>query len=262
MSEIKNIEVFNDTLRRCQHEYLETTKKCIESTIFYPNPSKSFYGMRGGNSGGVVLFENGGSVSTAYREAKHSKVALLDFADGLKPGGWPEQGASTQEENICRCTNLFEVLVEHSEYYKQNKTAPSDICTDGILYVPDATIFKNDVSYARIQPRCTDVIVCPAPKGHKLSSLDILTKRATGIVQSAVKNKAEVLILGAWGCGAFGQSPLLVGTAFATALNKYNHFKKVIFVFRPTPGWGEDSNFSGVLGGFSVEYKGDVYGKY
>ena len=39
----------------------------------------------------------------------------------------------------------------------------------------------------------------------------------------------ETLILGAWGCGVFGQDPKVVAELMQNTLEYYPHFKKVIF---------------------------------
>ena len=259
MTERDTIAVFNDTLSRCRISYADSTAKTSKATKFYADPSIKFANMAREYLGGTVLFQKGGSVSTAYDEANYGHVAVLDFADALKPGGYPERGALTQEENICRCSNLYIPLIQHPEYFEQNRLAGDERYTDGILYVPHVIIFRDDETYDIVSERCVDVIVCPAPSAVFDDADELLLRRAKGIVQSAAFNGVDTLVLGAWGCGVFSQDPFLVGKAFAAALNLYNPFKKVIFAFRPTPGFGPDNNYTETLNGFVSVYERKVY---
>lgn len=79
-----------------------------------------------------------------------------------------------------------------------------------------------------------NVITSAAPHLSYGESVDedrlfrILTSRIEKILQVAKKEAAEVLILGAFGCGAFRNPPRLVATAFKKLLAKY-HFETVEF---------------------------------
>lgn len=75
-------------------------------------------------------------------------------------------------------------------------------------------------------------------------ALKIYRNRIGGIVKAAIVNNADCIILGAWGCGAFGQSPTLVAQAFAEVLNDYSGaFRKIVFAIRPTSGVGSDMTY-------------------
>ena len=256
MTEKDNIQVFLDTLVVCDKEYGAECIRLVKYTSFYYDPAQLDVGITKPRDN--VLFRVGGSMQVAYEEACSGyRVAVLDFADALKPGGYPELGAFTQEENMCRCSNLFAALTEHSEYYDYHRAGPDDIYTNGALYVPGVTMFKDDVSYERIPDEQFDVIVCPSPSTACDSR--IIYDRAAGIVKLAAARGVDTLILGAWGCGAFGQDPYVIGKAFAKALNKYNHFIKVIFAVRPTvDDWGAD-NYEPLAQSFIHTYKKGAY---
>ena len=56
------------------------------------------------------------------------------------------------------------------------------------------------------------------------------TQRAKHILHVAAANGVDVLILGAFGCGAFENDPFAVATAFNLALPEYRHyFKRIEF---------------------------------
>ena len=56
----------------------------------------------------------------------------------------------------------------------------------------------------------------------------LISKRVKRVFEVAIANKAEVLILGAWGCGAFRNPPQLVAEIFAEYTEKYRRNFEVI----------------------------------
>ena len=85
-----------------------------------------------------------------------------------------------------------------------------------------------------------DIITCAAPNiyvgwNEKLDISDevlfkIHEKRLRKIIDVAVLNMADVIILGAFGCGAFGNPPLVVASAANKVLKDYRFaFKSIEF---------------------------------
>lgn len=203
-----------------------------------------------------ITFIAGGTAYTAYKLAKNQEmhIAALNFADAIIPGGCVEYGAPTQEENLCRCTNLYESLTDAVEYYYWNSLAKNRVYTDAVIYSPNVVCFKDDITYAKLRPRQFDIITCPSPA--KRVKNDVLEHRIEGIIKIAVVNRVNTIILGAWGCGAFQQDPYNMGQQFAKVLNKYNYFDNVVFAIRPSSaGWAEE-NKTVFEEGFESVYEG------
>lgn len=233
-------KIFDETRHLSNTMFKKSTEKVKQQTIVYdtlkkqPKPKK----------GTAVEFISGGTVETGYRWADTYLTAVLNFADAITPGGLVLVGGTTQEENICRCTNLYESLTIgecQRSYYRENaKNWNNGICLDKVIYSADVLVFRDDETYELVDLKCFDVITCPAPCGYiknEKTAMSIYTKRIRNIITSAMINNVECLVLGAWGCGAFGQDPVLVSRAFVKVLNEYSGaFKKIIFAFRPTPG--------------------------
>lgn len=59
--------------------------------------------------------------------------------------------------------------------------------------------------------------------------MDVLKSRIEFALNIFAENKAEHIILGAWGCGVFGNNPELVAEVFMEKLLKIQAFKTVIF---------------------------------
>ena len=101
------------------------------------------------------------------------------------------------------------------------------------LFSPDIKFFKNGEIV-----HC-NVITCAAPnktaatRYQQISDLEnktALEKRIKFVLDIAKENDIKTLILGAYGCGVFGQNPAEVASIFKEYLkNDFNCFDKVIF---------------------------------
>lgn len=254
--ENKNILIFQDTLKQVREKYPYD----FGNVRYYNGIDR----IEPAEDCPPAIMIKGGTVSTGYSYADKNRVAILNFADALVPGGLVEIGAHTQEENICRCSNLYPTLANDKsarEYYVPNKRNGNFIYTDRIIYSRDVTVFKDDKTYENIEPRKLDVITCPAPS-ERLPDYEaglVYRARIEQIIFSAIENGAECIVLGAWGCGAFGQDPVLIAEAFADVLNFYGgYFKKVVFAIRPTYGEVSGGTYKVFEDILSKNYEGGV----
>lgn len=188
-----------------------------------------------------IVVSKDGSFKAA-RKYKGKKIAVLNFANNHKVGGSP-WSAGAQEETLCRESTLFKCLEAMEEkYYKVHQDAFNQgkldfMGNDDIIYTPEVCIFKSDESAPKLFNKedifKVDVITCAAPKIVSAVMLDqnyenIIDSRIEAILKSAKENNVEVLILGAFGCGAFRNPPEIVAKSFKKGLEKY-HFEKVEF---------------------------------
>lgn len=58
--------------------------------------------------------------------------------------------------------------------------------------------------------------------------LDIHMKRAKHLLHVAASNNVDILVLGAFGCGAFQNDPECVARAYRSALASYNGYFNVV----------------------------------
>lgn len=241
------VQIFLDTKNKYLTKYADETKNLIkDNTYVYIDPINDLQIMPHPKMPNQAEMEirvtNGGTVETGHLFANKSKTAILNFADALTPGGLIEIGAATQEENICRCSNLYASITSETakRYYQDNNNLSWEnmgIYTDDVIYSKDVLFFKDDVTYGDVKPYHMDVITCPAPSTSLPKELEetVIYNRIEKIIKVAALNKVETLILGAWGCGAFGQDADVVSKAFAKAVKKYPAFDRVIYAIRPTP---------------------------
>lgn len=172
-------------------------------------------------------------------ELFRGKTAVLNFASYKEPGGKFLQGSKAQEECLCHESFLFNVLSKFEDkYYSENReNLNRALYSDKAIYSPEICFFRND-----IQVHC-DVITCAAPNYSAASkycnikeeeNLRALESRIRFILDIAAKEHVDNLILGAFGCGVFGQDPEEVGKLFGKYLRTSHYcFKKVIFAVIP-----------------------------
>lgn len=176
----------------------------------------------------------------AAKAYKDKKICVLNFASATHVGGGVVNGASAQEECLCRCSTLYPALLEEEAYFhakhrqllregKMNSTY-----NDDCVYSPGVTVFKSDTKHPQLLPENewydVDVITCAAPNLNRFyGSADIsdeeITRlhhsRARRILELAKSEGEEVLILGAFGCGAFRNPPLIVAKAWADVIEDF-----------------------------------------
>lgn len=174
------------------------------------------------------------------------KVAVLNFANNHSVGGAPF-AAGAQEESLCRCSTLYPCLqAMYTPFYKRHqieyeKHLINAMGNDDIIYTPDVVVFKTDERTDPIYPKMmrqsewykVDVITCAAPELMKMKHTpknyeEVICSRVKKILDVAAKENVEVLILGAWGCGAFKNDSKVVSKAFFSLLENYN-FETVEF---------------------------------
>lgn len=170
----------------------------------------------------------------AAKAYKGKKVAILNFANNHKPGGSP-WSAGAQEESLCRTSTLFTCLDAISPKYhdlhasKYHNGDLDNLGNDDLIYTPGVVVIKTDESAPLLLDKAerfnVDIITAAAPevKHNKPSNLNsVLESRIEKILQSAKQENVDVLILGAFGCGAFGNPPELVAKIFKDKLEKYS----------------------------------------
>ena len=179
------------------------------------------------------------------------KVAVLNFANNHSIGGAPFS-AGAQEESLCRCSTLLPCLEAMRKPFYQKHRDQYSSCeinfmgNDDLIYTPDVVVFKKDERTDPVYPQMMEqedwykvnVITCAAPQMRGKTRLpdnyeDIIRSRIKKILDVAAKEGNEVVVLGAWGCGAFKNPVEIVARIFAESLRNYN-FKIVEFALAST----------------------------
>ncbi|MCQ2417798.1 MAG: TIGR02452 family protein [Oscillospiraceae bacterium] len=193
-------------------------------------------------------------------EYPKAKIAVLNFANAFCPGGGVKDGSGAQEESLCRISTLYPVLWRKTlrdTFYQHHVLMNNPKASDALIYSEGIVICKTDDAFPERMPRedwkVVDVITMAAPdlrhKGNKFASLvgagavmnsaelfGYHVKRAIHMLTVAAAKKVDILVLGAFGCGAFNNSPVVVAEAYQTALNIFpNMFDHIQFAVYCTP---------------------------
>lgn len=167
-------------------------------------------------------------------------VVMLNFASARNPGGGFLTGAKAQEEDLARCSALYPCLLTQPRYYDVNRATSSVLYTDHVIYSPRVPFFRVDETDLGA-PYFPSVITAPAPNAGALRRRDteteaelerVMRRRAGKVLAVAEAAGHATLLLGAWGCGAFRNDPVLVADTFATWLGSERFarsFERVVF---------------------------------
>lgn len=240
-----NRKVMVDTLNQC--EEIQPLMEAIDHSIHkqyivYHNDDISQPIACDSKTKYIVSEKRSFEAAQAY---PGKKVAVLSFANNHSIGGAPFS-AGAQEESLCRASTLYpcikaldnEFYVLHRHLYETGII--NHLGNDDLIYTPDVVVFKTDERTDPVYPQMMEpkdwykvnIITCAAPElryGYKPDNYKaIITSRIKKILDVAAKEQNEVLILGAWGCGAFKNPTDVVARVFKELLKNYN-FETVEF---------------------------------
>lgn len=144
----------------------------------------------------------------------------LNFANGLVPGGGFLCGAVAQEEVLCRSSALFLTLIDDPMYEEHRRRSRPE-STDWVIYSPDVPVFRADAGVALESPWLLSVLTCAAPYAPDVGQPDsgiLMQQRIRRVLAVAHAFGFGALVLGAWGCGVFGNDPDRTAADFRSAL--------------------------------------------
>jgi uncharacterized protein (TIGR02452 family) len=147
------------------------------------------------------------------------QVLSLNFANGIVPGGGVLAGARAQEETLCRSSALLRTL-EGDPMYDAHRQGDPDECSDWVILSPGIPVFRRDDGSVS-ERWCTSFATCAAPYAPRVGqprSGDLLARRIRRLLAVARAYGFDALVLGAWGCGAFGNDPARTARDFREAL--------------------------------------------
>lgn len=197
-----------------------------------------------GNKDTKVFVKDMDTVSAVF-EFCDKTTGVLSFASYKYPGGGFIVGSKAQEECICHESTLYNVISQCNDFYDWNaKNTNRSLYLNRGIYVPNIMFEKGNGF------KCADVISVAAPnKAAAVKNFNVsdslntkyLRERIRFILNIAVDNNVETLILGAFGCGVFGQDPYEVAKIFRSYLeNEFKGcFSTVVFAIPK----GNNSNF-------------------
>lgn len=248
MGRSENVAIFEDTRAMCK------TNQILAQAI------------RESNSRQNVILEDAKVEAGAPRYLKPAKIVVskkrsyeaaqgylgqntcvLNFASATNPGGGVVWGSTAQEECLCRCSTLYANLTQRNlwnSFYGPHREQNNPLYNDDCIYTPDVVVFKSDTASPAPLPADewwhVNVITCAAPNLRNdrdgtvrvsVSNAELKTlhiQRMRRILNIAAAEGNEVVILGAYGCGAFKNPPEVVAEAMKQVVNEFRYYFKTI----------------------------------
>jgi uncharacterized protein (TIGR02452 family) len=195
------ITTWKDTVNHYKHKKVDLSIK----TDYVPHPAEFDKYRIYPTTNVTIINKDCIDVAQEYAE-KGNGVMLLNMADWGKAGGLVEGGVATQEEECFRRSDYHLHLLQ--KYY------PLD--TYDLIVSKKVQYYKagDAQKFALLdKPFVVDMIASPALAGpmtdrmHERftdpNDIDIMRNKIRQLIWQACINKNDVLVLSAWGCGAF-----------------------------------------------------------
>lgn len=175
-------------------------------------------------------------------------VAILNMASPLRPGGGVLNGATSQEELLCSRTTLLPSLKE--EWYRLPEL--------GGIWSPDVLVFRlHEDNLAKAQRFHVNVISAGMLRFPDLTEdgdyasqkdRDLAREKMRNVLQILIEKKADRVVLGAWGCGAYGNPVHEIAQAWKHELRgEIGNIKEVVFAIKEprmardfAEAWGDE----------------------
>ena len=260
----ERIEVFKDTQDWIDSDSVLSASVAAakkKTTVFYEDDYPDF--DAGNVRSGIIAVTGDRSFQAAMRlheENPQARIAVMNFANAFHAGGGVTSGASAQEECLCRTSTLYQLIYRRTlrdTFYKHNHDHGTPKATDSLVYTEGVIICKTDEDLPKRMPKeewvTVDVITIAAPDlrrksnvhaplvngGSFMNNAELFgyhVKRAIHMMTCAAAKGADILVLGAFGCGAFENDPEVVARAYKTALQEFPKvFEKIEFAVYCSP---------------------------
>jgi uncharacterized protein (TIGR02452 family) len=222
-------------------EIAASVRDCIAATrLFMPDDVAALVasharGARRHATSFGVRNENTLSALARAVDAGCRRVGVLNFASARHPGGGFERGAQAQEEALARSSALYASLTgpAASAFYRHEREGATSLYTDRVIVSPDCPVFRDAEGRLLSNAIPATFLTCAAPNASalRLNTPELLPRvpevferRAAGVLAVAAEMDCDALVLGAWGCGVFGNDPALVASVFARHLGASGRF--------------------------------------
>jgi uncharacterized protein (TIGR02452 family) len=170
------------------------------------------------------------------------RVLALNFASARHLGGGFLQGSEAQEESLARASGLYACLRRFPQMYEHNQQLPTCLYSDHMIYAPAVPVFRDDDDTLLEGPYRVSFLTAPAVNAGavrrnepaRVAEIEaVMRDRTEKVLALALLHGYEGLVLGAWGCGVFGNDPASVARFFAQHLTGAglfrDAFRRVVF---------------------------------
>ena len=266
---MNSIQIADETIKITAEGRYETGGRTIDLPeldykrveVFSPEEVRTLLGEDISQYFGDSLCDTEVTCEDSFAAARRlDKPMVMNFANAHYPGGGFRLGANAQEEALCRCSTLYASITSPAakKMYRYNNTHISPVESDYMLLSPEVCVFRDEHCVLLEQPFTVAVITLPAPNRRGAAALaskklvaETMTRRIRIMLRIAAKYGYRELVLGAWGCGAFGNSPADVSGYFKSVLvgEEYGRcFDRVVFAVYGKPDGKNITEFRKAFG--------------
>ncbi|MFM7141613.1 MAG: TIGR02452 family protein [Alphaproteobacteria bacterium] len=181
----------------------------------------------------------------------------LNFASATSPGGGFLTGARAQEEYLARSSGLHACL-EDRDMYAASRARLDPFYDDWVIHSPDVPVFRDDTGAFVEEPWICGILTSPAVQANGVRKYRperegeieaVMRRRLRCVLAAASAHDARALVLGAWGCGAFGNDTSMIARLFREELDAWAAaFDRVVFA---VTDWSPERRF---IGPFEAEF--------
>lgn len=229
MKRAELVSIYKDTQRLARSSTSHSYKQSEKWTIHDLPPDEDLFAdAEKRTKPATVRVVNADTLTTAIL-LKNSGFdpLVLNMASNTTPGGGVAHGAKAQEEVLFRCSNYD--LCTNRKFYP--------LADDEFVITEGVSIVK-DQDYNRLSEYMEfDFIAMAAPRKPPLlydedgeadymvqEDKELMNVKIDTIFRYAIYQNSGSLVLGALGCGAYGNPVKQVRDMFQQAINKYRYY--------------------------------------
>ena len=182
-------------------------------------------------------------LAIALKNSGYNPVAI-NMANENHPGGGAKTGAAAQEESLFRRSNYHQSLYLEENFHLRRQMSNNTyrIPENGVIYSPNVQVFRagEEKGFAFTDPEQMSFIAIAA---YNLKDFDLgfsstdhykegMRAKIRSYLRVAYLENHDAVVLGALGCGAFGNKPADVAEFFKQVLQESEftgRFKKIAF---------------------------------
>lgn len=168
------------------------------------------------------------------------RIGVLNFASAKNAGGGFLNGAMAQEEALAASSGLYPSQLRHPRYYQSNRNSGTMMYTHHAIYSPDVVFFRNENFELVAPPFLASVLTLPAVNYGEVLRQGEDPARAKAVMLERMRLALAIfaergdrnLVLGAYGCGVFGNDPADVADWWRRLLDGEGwavHFDRIVF---------------------------------
>lgn len=171
-----------------------------------------------------------------------AQVSALNFANKDCIGGGYRNGSIAQEEDLCRSSTLYPCLA--IPFGKDNAHYKESIAHDELIYTKDVKVIRSSYknNYRLLDKPFTCNVITQAAYNHGAgefgpdpfddSDMRSMINKVRDHFRAAALNGDGSIVVGAFGCGAFRNDPVIVSSIYLKVLQEaefQNVFNEIRF---------------------------------